>query len=53
MAKRTGARPADERAPAQRVTNPWWMDPTGLSRSRAPGSREAAGRVPERVPPDP
>jgi hypothetical protein len=54
MAKRTGARPAaDERAPADRVTDPWWMDPAGLRRKRAPGGREATGRVPERVPPDP
>ena len=57
LAKRSGARPVGD-APAPRVPgpgrlHPWWMDPGGLTRKRASGDREAAGRVPERVPPDP
>jgi len=59
LAKRSGAQPvggpsaAEASAAAQRVAHPWWVDPAGLTGKRAPGGREAAGRVPERVPPDP
>jgi hypothetical protein len=53
LAKRSGARPVPATASAYRVACPWWMDPAGLSRKCAPGGREATGRVPERVPPDP
>jgi hypothetical protein len=53
MAKRTAALPAPDPPPVERVVHPWWMDPAGLSRRRAPGDRQAAGRFPERVPPDP
>jgi hypothetical protein len=53
LAKRSGAHPVAAPPPVQRVAHPWWMDPAGLSRKRAPGGREAAGRMPERVPPDP
>jgi hypothetical protein len=55
LAKRSGAHavgPATTAA-VDRVACPWWMDPAGLSRKCAPGGREATGRVPERVPPDP
>jgi hypothetical protein len=53
LAKRSGNRTAAAPAQDPRVTHPWWMDPVGLRRKCAPGSRAATGRIPERVPPDP
>jgi hypothetical protein len=53
LAKRSGTQPMPAPAAADRVASPWWMDPAGLSRKCAPGGREATGRIPERVPPDP